>query len=60
MNDTYYTGGAATFEMVEAIVCHAKHIAHKLGDDLEAQAFPHPRRPWIGDTWSRRMRREAL
>jgi hypothetical protein len=41
---TYYTGGAATFEMVEAIVRHAKHTAERVHRDLRAEAFPKPRR----------------
>jgi hypothetical protein len=43
-NHTYYTGGAATFEMVEAIVRHARYICEKVHDDLCAASFPKPRR----------------
>jgi hypothetical protein len=40
---TYYTGGAATFEMVEAIVRHAKYIVEKMHGQLQDAAFPRPR-----------------
>lgn len=42
--DTYYTGAAATFEMVESVVRHAKHIAEVVSDDLSATGFKRPRR----------------
>jgi hypothetical protein len=46
--NTYYTGGAATFEMVEAIVRHAKYVVEKVHDDLHAESFPKPRRVAFG------------
>ncbi len=36
---TYYTGGATTFEMVESIIRHAKHIAALVDEDLRRR-FP--------------------
>jgi hypothetical protein len=48
IQNTYYTGGAATFEMVEAVVRHAKYIAEKVHRDLRKEAFPKPRRVPFG------------
>jgi hypothetical protein len=58
--DTYYTGGAATFEMVESIVRHAKHIAERVDADLQAEHFPVPRPIPLGPVLPRRVRWEEL
>ena len=42
-NGTYYAGGAATFELVEAVICSAKYAVERLDADLRADsAFGGP------------------